>query len=305
MVPGDFDGDCDADYDDMAILSEDWLLYDYTIYPASPNTPVLWYKFDEQAPNTVAHDSAPGSYDIDILTSDFWEVVDGENCFNHAAAGNLFVPTPNEALADVNEAITICMWTYGGAAMPIGGNGDLAISGRVVGCNYWVMCHIPKQAPYDGEIVWSTCLSGSWNNGDYIWTDKQPEETWKGQWNHWAFTKDITTGEMIIYCNSVPIDSINNQTAPADIPLRGDTLTELSIGGGQDGTYRGWMKDLRIYDYALSQEEIAHTMGIGTIYVPLESSANGYDEEPVNSKVVNFKDYCLMAEIWMQEILWP
>jgi hypothetical protein len=40
-------------------------------------------------------------------------------------------------------------------------------------------------------------------------------------------------------------------------------------------------------------------------YVPLTSIANISDDEPVNSKRVNFRDFAIMADEWLQQLLWP
>jgi hypothetical protein len=52
-------------------------------------------------------------------------------------------------------------------------------------------------------------------------------------------------------------------------------------------------------------EEIAYVVGLGPVYVPLDSPANLYDAEPANSKFVNFKDFAKVAAKWLVEELWP
>jgi hypothetical protein len=68
---------------------------------------------------------------------------------------------------------------------------------------------------------------------------------------------------------------------------------------------RGSVDDVRIYDYALSVSEILDVMGESELYVPLTSQANISDEEPINSKKVNFKDFAVLADDWLKELLWP
>jgi len=67
----------------------------------------------------------------------------------------------------------------------------------------------------------------------------------------------------------------------------------------------GKMDDVRIYDTVLTAEEILSVAGIAEIYNELTSVANVYDEEPKNSKVVDFKDYALLADRWLDEGLFP
>jgi hypothetical protein len=40
-------------------------------------------------------------------------------------------------------------------------------------------------------------------------------------------------------------------------------------------------------------------------YVPLTSSANISDDEPVNSKCVNIKDFAILADEWLNQLVWP
>jgi len=40
-------------------------------------------------------------------------------------------------------------------------------------------------------------------------------------------------------------------------------------------------------------------------YVPLTSPANISDDEPVNSKSVNFKDFAILADEWLDKLVWP
>ncbi|MHC4594881.1 MAG: hypothetical protein ACYS19_08055, partial [Planctomycetota bacterium] len=64
-----------------------------------------------------------------------------------------------------------------------------------------------------------------------------------------------------------------------------------------------------IYHRALTPAEIAYladeTPGDGELYVPVPSVANMSDEEPVLSRSVNFKDFALLADGWLDEQLWP
>lgn len=45
--------------------------------------------------------------------------------------------------------------------------------------------------------------------------------------------------------------------------------------------------------------------GNDPVYHPLESPAELYSEEPEGERVINFKDYAILADNWPQELLWP
>ena len=69
------------------------------------------------------------------------------------------------------------------------------------------------------------------------------------------------------------------------------------------------MDDVRIYSRALSQAEIAYladeSPDDGELYIPVASATNIHDEEPQGSKAVNFKDFAVLVESWLNELLWP
>jgi hypothetical protein len=117
-----------------------------------------------------------------------------------------------------------------------------------------------------------------------------------------------SAGEPVrIYVNGWLDDSFTDQA------IQGGTLTgytKILVGRGgkdQDGddAWDGLIDEVRVYDYALSATEILSAMGLSGLYVPVTSQANISDEEPDKSKKVNFKDFAVLADSWLDEILWP
>jgi hypothetical protein len=81
-------------------------------------------------------------------------------------------------------------------------------------------------------------------------------------------------------------------------------------GGGAYGDdhptgFKGLIDDVRIYDRSLTQIEIASVMADADLYVPLDSLANLYDQEGMNSKIINFRDYQLLATEWLEDTMFP
>jgi len=84
------------------------------------------------------------------------------------------------------------------------------------------------------------------------------------------------------------------------------------IGDNPEATGRYWdglIDDVRIYDYALSQSEIAYLASAGStggeVYIPLSSPAELYKTEPQGSRVINFMDFAVLVKMWLEEQLWP
>jgi uncharacterized protein (DUF1800 family) len=73
-------------------------------------------------------------------------------------------------------------------------------------------------------------------------------------WQHWAFTKDVTSGEMYMYLNGVQVDSGTGKTRPFD------EVVDFIIGrSSPDRNYEfvGELSDIRLYNRALGAAEIA------------------------------------------------
>jgi len=70
---------------------------------------------------------------------------------------------------------------------------------------------------------------------------------------------------------------------------------------------QGSVDDVRIYDYALSPEEVAYLAveGAPGLHIPIPSPAELYNKEPQGSQWINLKDYSLIASQYLEEILWP
>ncbi len=79
-------------------------------------------------------------------------------------------------------------------------------------------------------------------------------------------------------------------------PLRGDAA------GYAERFFKGYLSEVRMYERALNELEIKYLAGIPSTYVPLDSVANIYDEEPQGLKAVNFRDYAILANEWMQAL---
>jgi hypothetical protein len=99
---------------------------------------------------------------------------------------------------------------------------------------------------------------------------------------------------------------MDSRDAPG-LTLSQDT-SGLAIGNRSDATNRGFIgkiDDARVYDRGLSAGEVAYLATEGTGYVPLVSEANLYDQEPPGQKTINLKDFAVLADMWVEQMLWP
>jgi hypothetical protein len=92
----------------------------------------------------------------------------------------------------------------------------------------------------------------------------------------------------------------------------GKNTASFCIGGRLDAVqaqgYDGRIDEVRIYDRALTQAEVIYlkTLSTDPVYFSIPSPANLIDAgDPCESRFVNWKDYDIIADNWLEELLWP
>jgi hypothetical protein len=69
--------------------------------------------------------------------------------------------------------------------------------------------------------------------------------------------------------------------------------------------FSGQIDSFRIYDYVLSEPEVMYLATNGTGIRPIASPANVYDKELPAQRTVNFRDYAILLEAWLEKTYWP
>jgi hypothetical protein len=143
-------------------------------------------------------------------------------------------------------------------------------------------------------------MGSSW----MTWSNATPEDYYD-KWNHYAFVKKSSTKEMTIYLNGIPVGT--NKATDFLNDLRG-----FYIGGvyensekkyGNVNYLKAYMDDFRIYNTALTQEQVLKLIGLNSVHVPLVPSLSPSD--PVPDDRIDLYDFARMAEYWLKVPLWP
>lgn len=103
-----------------------------------------------------------------------------------------------------------------------------------------------------------------WENGTSYWRAPSGQIAFdtvgagvaSGSWNHWAFTKDSTDGDIKIYLNGAEVASGTGA---------GTTSVAAAWLGSQGGTerfYDGAIDEVRVYDHELSLGEVQVLAGV-------------------------------------------
>jgi hypothetical protein len=104
-----------------------------------------------------------------------------------------YVSIPPSALSDIEGAITLSLWVFGGNSIPLWANSVVdaadALGNRVLNIHL----------PWDSQVL-------HWDFGDANGRERISKATTtteqKGQWNHWVFTHNAAgTGTMKVYLN--------------------------------------------------------------------------------------------------------
>ena len=169
-----------------------------------------------------------------------------DSYFNFNGPDKLGVPTSN--LTDIENEVTISFWLNGNGEQP---QSDSVLDVHDQDGNRVLNIHLP----WSNQRVY-------WDAGDatgYDRIDKEVDDTdqYKDVWNHWAFTKNATTGVMNIYLNAELWHTGSGLTRAVG------NINDFKLGRGQwsaDNFYDGKLDDFQIWSTELDQATIANWM---------------------------------------------
>ncbi|MHC4417630.1 MAG: LamG-like jellyroll fold domain-containing protein [Planctomycetota bacterium] len=309
---GDLTGNCLTNLYDVEAMADDWLVGDF---------------------NTIGFDGTLKNYDD---PNSAWTT--------DAHDGNALqiVPTPGDA----NELATYCATS--GQELPNVEIPPLYLNTNAVTFTAWVkrdgdQCDWMEGIVFqrDGDTTAGLCFGNkevTKNDLAFNWDDLASSWGWDSglttpnlQWFFAALVISPDLATIYLYDGSL---SSNSPKAPAQgyppEPFEGITYIGQDVHN-QARNVIGWIDDVRIYDYSLTQSQILGVAttgepndpyiwyklddgsGIvatdtgtgGIVYHPNPSPANYHDDEPAYQRYVNFKDFDYLARNWLKEVLFP
>ncbi|MBN2129745.1 MAG: LamG domain-containing protein [Sedimentisphaerales bacterium] len=219
---------------------------------------VGWWKFDD-ARGSVATDSSGNGYDGAVVGAT-WKP--GQLGAALAFGSGAYVDVPAEAWSTVDTQVTAAFWAYGDPDAQPQANFIFGAFTNPADNNARVMsAHVPWS---NGTVYFDTSgREGAWDV-DRI-NRAADAADYEGTWTHWAFVKNVETGDQQIYLNGVLWHSGTGMTKP----MTGADVTAFTIGCAPRLTefYVGSIDDFRLYDRALSEQELQVVMeGADTVY---------------------------------------
>ena len=295
----DLNNDCVVDYLDVETAAADWLKSDSLVATVAPDPAALvaHYKLDGNANDSSGNNNhgaekggptyVAGIFDQALSFDGFDDYVALDA--NYAGTGH--------------TEVSVCAWIRTSSSA---GQHFVSFDRD----EYWRL-GLGDQVPA-GHLGWHvmTMVGRTETQVDYGSVGRVDD----GQWHHVAGT--FNNGTLIMYIDGNPEPPVTGG------PTFGTGLVRwgfLGIGSESEDMYNGMtnaagytdgdLDEVRIYERALSEAEIRYladdTPGDGELYIAVPSIANIYNEESPRARSVNFKDYALIADQWLDEQLWP
>lgn len=186
-------------------------------------------------PGVVASNSAPGYAIQDGSIDGYLELMNG------------YIGVDPAPLNGLGDEITVTFKVRGDASLPLN---TTIFEARDAEDLRILNVHLPWS---NSRVYWDAGNDGT--GYDRIDKDAQLGEL-EGEWNHWAFVKNASTGIMRIYLNGVLWHSGTGKTKP----LAG--ITKFRIGSGTNGAYPypGWLDEFNVFAATLDASTIQDWM---------------------------------------------
>jgi len=293
--PGDLNNDCAVDYTDLQILARGWLEADRTATGL-----LAQWQFEGSAQDSSGnnHHGDPNGNFL-YVPGKFGQAIQLDGDGDYVDHG-LALPVKAGTLTHWLEPRILkrMIAYYEGSALEngwTGGDNDILEihSGINETDGRWYFCY--QDGPGGGSTATITVGAAAQ----------------AGVWTHVAATWD-RAGDLIIYADGVEVGRIDltgeNFVSNIGIYHRIGGPSDIVGDPDRDRQWDGAIDDVRVYDRALTAAEVATVMNgdtLGLHYYPVTSPANVYDPDPINSKRIDLKDYAVLAESWLDELLWP
>ncbi|MHC4659522.1 MAG: LamG domain-containing protein, partial [Planctomycetota bacterium] len=310
----DFSGDCIVEMADVGIMGGVWLIHDVNyglegIQEPNDANLIGWWTLDGDACDSSIYD-----YNCTIEGTYSW--VAGHNDANAAdlaveftsdnedKGGRILVPDDNNTpTLRPEHQVTACAWVYFTESQT---SGRVVVKGKNDKETYNIEVDEKDQFNFMVRDVNGNKYSVPGDDDDD--EDDKVGRIWTDDWIHLAGTYD--GNEVKSYVNGELCGSTDANFVVAKGWTLSQDTTGLAIGSKPESLlggnpFTGSINDVRVYDYALSQPEVAWLASNATGYVPLTSRINLYDEELPGYKAVNFKDFATLLDDWLERQFWP
>ncbi len=297
--------DCTVDEKDIRVLAGDWLLTDDFVPAVAPGAPGAHYKFENNTNDSasVYHGTAYGSPTYTTGRIDSYAIyLDGSDDY--------VVVQDHPGIEFTGESFSVSLWLK---------------SDYTANPKEFLVCNGTNGTEFTGASGKRYVLKFDGGEFRFLIDDDVTKTNCNiaydnyatGDWVHVTTVCDRDATELRVYRDGL-LDATTSDVTTGDI---NSPAEPLYIGAKQqeganaaspalapiDHFFQGPLDDVRIYNYALSDGEIAYlaTDGGAGIHFPINSPADLYKGEAPGNQWINFNDYCLIADQYLEKLLWP
>jgi hypothetical protein len=239
---------------------------------------LLWYEMDPCDPWDLVWDSSGRQYHGDgndftaennDLTAESWDTEDshdGGGSISMDGDQGIAVPTSAVGVIDDDE-ISVSLWFKGArnpgnvnwifsvggsiSSWPVEWNLGMAIPGSDGSTVLFVAGEVPEEMEEPTEADSNDVLE---------WTALEGASVvgWEPDWHHFVFMKNENEGSMKIYFDGIEVQRREDVNVGTLANLKG-RVDDYRVGAfhDNDSDYSGKIDDLRVFDYALSDVDVA------------------------------------------------
>ncbi|MHC4337015.1 MAG: LamG domain-containing protein, partial [Planctomycetota bacterium] len=296
----DLNNDCEVDFEDVEIMADEWLEVDVNLSPVQPPSEanlVGWWKLDEAPDSNIATDYA--GYDnngvIETIDVNAWWVSGHDGNALEFDGGRVRVPDAQN-LRPLDE-VSACAW------VKFSEDQD---SARIVVKGADNKETFGLEVSDDDELVFLVRDGNNPNADSYekYAAESDNDTLDRDEWIHAAGTYDGNS--VRCYINGELM--AKNDDPNNEIPFLSQDTNDLAIGNMSEDDrvpFEGTIDDVRVYNYALSAEEVAYIATDETGIFTVQSAANLYNLEDLGDRAVNLRDFAELAKGWLERKLWP
>lgn len=281
---------------DLEILAENWLLsdYDVTAEAVSDANLVLHYEFEGNANDSSGNGYHGEPNGVTFVSANTGQAIELDGVDDYVAIQNF-----NYASLAYSQ-VSVCAWIR--TINPF--NQTIVSFDRN---SYWRL-EINGDGGQDGQIGWSVMT----NTGQADFGGRSRVDD--GRWHH--VTGVFDNGKLMIFIDGILDNStIAGSTFGNGITRYGfvSARSEADVFDGAQNSpvwpFAGSLDDIRIYDRALSQAEIANLAGLPageTLHQPLQGLLSVDENIDLHDdEKIDFKDFAILVDTWLEEQLWP
>jgi hypothetical protein len=239
---------------------------------------LIWFEMDPCVPPDLVWDSSGRQYHGDgndftaennDLTAESWDTEDshdGGGSISMDGEQSIDVPTSAVGVMDDDE-VSVSLWFKGArnpgnvnwifsvggsiSSWPVEWNLGMAIPGSDGTTVLFVAGEVPEEMEEPTEADSNDVLE---------WTALEGASVvgWEPDWHHFVFMKNENEGNMKIYFDGIEVQRREDVNVGTLANLKG-RVDDYRVGSfhGNDTDYSGKIDDLRVFDYALSDFDVA------------------------------------------------